>query len=492
MYKEKIFIWGASLSLVLVSFFVVSPVQAKVFYVNSSGDKSDQSDLDQKCSTGDMIVVSGVEQEECSLRAAIEESNVNGESDIIYFLHQIKNILVNERLKIEPDNFPGQNSTIIRGNIAIDAKYQDKVFQIAEGANVVMSHIGITGGMVKTGSNLEGAGITNHGNLDLFDVSIFGNIVKHDDQIDGSYIRGAGIFNSSKGKLSIFRSNIGPRNILKGSGFDAEAHGAGIFNAGELEIKKTNIFNNYVFAKSTGEVGFAKSRGGGIYNVTFERVDIDNSAIYNNRVYATISEIGLNARAQGAGIYGKAWTEMHITNTTISGNQTFVKAGGPNSFGFAHGGAVYLAAHTKTYFANSTIANNKLNMSSYNSGNVSGVGSAVFAVYTGLSDVRLKNTILDNPGENCNYKLATDGYNISSDYTCKLSGLGDKQGLSSKLADLKNNGGFTKTQALKQDSPAINAGNPNGCYDFEGSQIKRDQRGKIRPLNSCDVGAYEK
>lgn len=65
------------------------------------------------------------------------------------------------------------------------------------------------------------------------------------------------------------------------------------------------------------------------------------------------------------------------------------------------------------------------------------------------------------------------------------------------LRPLQNNGGPTQTQALLTGSPAIDAGNPNGCTDGNGNLIKVDQRGAPRPDKEdlgigCDMGAYER
>jgi len=65
-----------------------------------------------------------------------------------------------------------------------------------------------------------------------------------------------------------------------------------------------------------------------------------------------------------------------------------------------------------------------------------------------------------------------------------------------KLDKLGNYGGPTQTRSLLLGSPAIDAGNPNGCTDSNGNLLKTDQRGKPRPdpedASGCDIGAYER
>ena len=83
-----------------------------------------------------------------------------------------------------------------------------------------------------------------------------------------------------------------------------------------------------------------------------------------------------------------------------------------------------------------------------------------------------------------------NGYNLSSDTFCHLSGTGDQEGVDPKLDPngLQSNGGFTQTIALQQGSPAIDA-EASGCP-------ATDQRGVPRPdtdasETSCDIGAFE-
>ena len=66
------------------------------------------------------------------------------------------------------------------------------------------------------------------------------------------------------------------------------------------------------------------------------------------------------------------------------------------------------------------------------------------------------------------------------------------------LGPLKNNGGPTQTHALVAGSPAIDAGNPNGCRDNSGALLQTDQRGFPRNVDGngdgtarCDIGAVE-
>src|SRR5262249_13193463 len=66
------------------------------------------------------------------------------------------------------------------------------------------------------------------------------------------------------------------------------------------------------------------------------------------------------------------------------------------------------------------------------------------------------------------------------------------------IGPLQNNGGPTQTHALVAGSPAIDAGNPNGCRDNSGALLLKDQRGFARDVDGnhdgaarCDIGAVE-
>lgn len=61
-----------------------------------------------------------------------------------------------------------------------------------------------------------------------------------------------------------------------------------------------------------------------------------------------------------------------------------------------------------------------------------------------------------------------------------------------------DNGGSTQKHALKVNSPAIDAGDPDGCEDQNNKLLETDQRSSQRSIDGngdtmarCDMGAYE-
>jgi hypothetical protein len=264
--------------------------------------------------------------------------------------------------------------------------------------------------------------------------------------------------------------------------------GGGINNSGALTVSNSIIRGN----QAAGKPG----RGGGIYNTG--ALTINLSTLTQNTAtgyYCVFHCVG----AGGGGIDNEG--TLSVNNSTISGNNAQSK------YSFAGG---ILNDSTACVINNSTLSGNSagvigggiespsgseltVNNSTF-SGNIAGAGGAISSY---LSPVILQNTIVaNNKGGNCNGTMTSDGYNLSSDGSCNFNGPGDLSNTDPKLGQLGNHGGPTQTIPLRAGSPAIDAGNPNGCTDGHGHLLKTDQRGKPRPDHEdtlgCDMGAYER
>jgi hypothetical protein len=175
---------------------------------------------------------------------------------------------------------------------------------------------------------------------------------------------------------------------------------------------------------------------------------------------------------------------MTIENSTISGNTA------NNKYGY--GGGVY--NNDSATIKNSTITGNKVNVKfgygggianngdltlerTLISGNKGAFGPEVANVDTVTADARNLFGLDDDPG--------TDRVTVGATDIVPGAGVG----LGAILGGLKDNGGPTKTHALKIGSPAVNAvpfSDP-GCTGT-------DQRGVSRPQppgGNCDIGAFE-
>jgi len=101
----------------------------------------------------------------------------------------------------------------------------------------------------------------------------------------------------------------------------------------------------------------------------------------------------------------------------------------------------------------------------------------------GDTNVVVTNSIIDHycdTGEDINVIVNSQNFDTSNPYSC--STLTTSEG-ETELLTLRDNGGATKTQALRYTSEAINFGNPAYC-------LATDQRGIARDA-LCDAGAYE-
>ena len=237
------------------------------------------------------------------------------------------------------------------------------------------------------------------------------------------------------------------------------AFGGGIHNSGTLTINNSTLSAN----SAVGTAGVVGALGGGIYNSG--TLTINNSTLSGNTATNAIG-----GTADGGGIYNGNGV-VAINNSTLSGNTASI------------GGGIYTFGHSVT-INNSTLSGNS--------------AVAVGGIYklVEFTAVTITNSIVaDNSGGNCASSITSNGYNLSSDDSCNFSGPGDMNNTDPMLGTLGYHGGRTQTIPLLGSSPAIDAGNPNGCTDDKGNRLKTDQRGAPRPdpedTGGCDMGAYE-
>jgi CSLREA domain-containing protein len=267
--------------------------------------------------------------------------------------------------------------------------------------------------------------------------------------------------------------------------------GGGLYNAAVSTITTSTISNNR-----------GNANGGGVYNdaplTALDSTISGNSAEGGGGMFDTGSHttfisgttLSGNGAVGGGGLSSRAGVTNNVVNSTISGN-----------FGFDVGGGIY--TNGRVNLIHVTLANNVSNSDAPN-------GGAGINTFPSLNvNVTLRGTLLATNlkgtvpatriSVNCGKTSGSStlpitsvgiglGYNLSTDSSCLLAGIGDMQGtvlsnLDAKLAALADNGGPTLTHALEAASPAINA-----AAAITG--LTTDQRGVTRDATP-DIGAYE-
>jgi Right handed beta helix region len=209
-----------------------------------------------------------------------------------------------------------------------------------------------------------------------------------------------------------------------------ENNGPGINNhSGRLNVSNTTIDGNS-----------AASAGGGITNWQEGNATIELSTISRN----------------SSGIYNAGM--MTLTNSTVSTNQ--------------QGSGIWNPLGSLTLL-HVTIADNL------------GTG-----LYGGRAHLIIEDSLFSNGGADCAIveagtfgSIEWRGHNLDSDESCVRYSSSDRTTHDLQIGPLVNNGGSTLTHALLPGSPAIDTAT--------GICPGTDQRGVARPLERCDVGAYE-
>lgn len=242
---------------------------------------------------------------------------------------------------------------------------------------------------------------------------------------------GGGGIRNHRGTLRLDHTMVSGNAVTGTGSYDV---GGGLFNQqGDLTVVDSHIDQNEA------------DRGGGIFNAGSSIMRVERTTVSNNT-------------SQGGGgllLYGTS----ELTNVTVSGNTASNNGGG-------------LSVSEEVTLLNCTVANN--------SGPL-GNGLVNFGTVT------LKNTILSNTTDNIYNAGAviSEGHNLADDSPGDLNDPTDILNTDPRLGPLQDNGGPAPTQALRPGSPAIDAGDDDGCP-------ATDQRGVARPYGpACDIGAYE-
>ncbi len=255
----------------------------------------------------------------------------------------------------------------------------------------------------------------------------------------GPFSLGGGILVTAGATLDLADSTV---SANKGNG------GGGIsVGGGTLDMTRTTVTGN----EAVTQTGTDTFDGGGI-QLSAATATITESAITGN-----------TAADEGGGVMVEG-SVASLTNTTVSGNIA-------NSTGSNGGGGIQvLGPSASLSLTNATVARNTAEFG----GGVHTFNAGAAAIGTILAD----NTATAS-GHDCGGPggLSSSGYNLIESSSCTVTGPAtmDLNGVDPKLRPLRDNGGPTKTQALKTNSPAANAAERPGGPET-------DQRGTERAL----------
>lgn len=254
----------------------------------------------------------------------------------------------------------------------------------------------------------------------------------------------------------------------QGSLQDALANGAGCYSVyGDIHIAGTTISDNHLRGNAV------ERRGGGLFTAGGFAPDED--------VVIASSTLDNNSADKGGGLFDKAG-KLNIIDSTISGNTADTAGGAIYALGSAYGAHAWKVSNSTvtannagsgggivdnhdpdlgpTEFQSSIVAENINNLTGTT------YDADIGSVYSGVTITGANNLI-----------VAANGIALPPD-TLDAAPL---------LGSLQNNGGPTRTHALLEGSPAIDAGNNAANLDF-------DQRGEgfVRMAGvSADIGAFE-
>jgi hypothetical protein len=365
------------------------------------------------------------------------------------------------------------NPTILSGDIGTIGDPADNVFSVVTGiglnSNTILDGLTITEGNADGGEMYDrGGGLLNTGGSPTLSNIIFvSNKASH---------YGGGMYNNV-GDPTL--TNVTFSENHSGGG------GGGMYN---------NTISNPTLTNVTFSNNSAYVEGGGMANWK-------SNPILTNVTFSTNSVYGQNTEFGGGGM-SNVYSDPSLNNVTFSGNTV----SGPTPTNTTYGGGMY-NRFSDPILTNVTFSGNLADdygggmANSYSDPELTNVtfsGNSVSLSGGGMYNKDNSIPVIMNAifwGNTPNQIASASGSTPTvtySDVEGGYTGTGNIN-LDPLLGSLADNSGFTLTHALLDDSPAIDAGNPDPA-----TCPASDQRGVSRPFDGdgdgvalCDMGAYE-
>lgn len=310
---------------------------------------------------------------------------------------------------------------------------------------------------------------------------------------DGAAIRTFGYSSAERCAFVSNSAGLDGGSISGGDGAAIElidvafAYGHAGRHGGEIDLNGSSTLS---CLRCIFEGASAADDGGAIY------LDPNAGGVIADSLFAG-NESQENGGAIAADIQGQ---RLRIVNSTFSGNRAW-----------GSGGALFIPYGSVDVYS-STIVGNTADL------DLDGIGDGGGAFFYVSAGSQLANSIVSGNAssvtiseggltlrwpEDCAGTVTSVGHNLIQNFftgcgpgdngCCLASGSAPIQA-DPLLQPLLYNGSSTRTHAIGPGSPALNAGDPSGCDDGEGSVLTLDQRGATRPAPGqgvCDLGAYE-
>ena len=426
--------------MILITVLLTAPLGAATHVITVVTDSVDAAPGDGACAD-----VMG----ECSLRAAVMESNASAGADEISLGELTYEITIPEC---------GEGTTVAYDDACGDLDVTDALTLRGVGAYRSM---------------ITADGLTGLGNGGHFDVSAGGSLTLEDLMLrDGGTLGSGGAIRNNGGQL-VIRNSVLYGNTASFSG------GAIDTRDGSALIEGTLILGNQAQTASVG--------GGGIYHGNSTAPAGTTLTVINSSLVANTAAGGTGGTAHddanGGGISLGAQAVAELVQVTFAQNQATARGGGLHLSGDA-GSAILRGC---TFSENRADSDGDTDLASTgNGGGLANIGNATVELYnTLIADNRDPAPVANVQRPDCLGHLSVISHTLIEDFDCTADTTTNTLSGDPALLPVGDRGGSMQTVGFDLASPARDAADGSLCP-------MADARGELRFQNgACDIGAWE-